>query len=96
MQVAQGLYEGVDIDGETTGLITYMRTDGITMVPEAINEARAMIGKKYGARYVPPSARSIPTTTPPPRKPMKRCVPPASTAPRKSGALSRCRRRQAL
>ncbi|HJT43149.1 MAG TPA: type I DNA topoisomerase [Rhizomicrobium sp.] len=57
MQVAQGLYEGADIDGDTTGLITYMRTDGITMVPEAITEARAMIGKKYGARYVPPSAR---------------------------------------
>ena len=39
MQVAQGLYEGADIDGETVGLITYMRTDGITMVPEAIAEA---------------------------------------------------------
>ena len=57
MQVAQGLYEGADIDGDTTGLITYMRTDGITMVPEAIAEARTMIGKKYGARYVPPSPR---------------------------------------
>jgi len=57
MQVAQGLYEGSDIDGETTGLITYMRTDGITMVPEALGEARAMIGKKYGARYVPASPR---------------------------------------
>ena len=40
MQVAQGLYEGVDIGGETVGLITYMRTDGITMAPEAITEAR--------------------------------------------------------
>jgi DNA topoisomerase-1 len=58
MQVAQGLYEGTDIDGETVGLITYMRTDGITMVPEAINEARDLIGKKYGARYVPSSARA--------------------------------------
>ena len=57
MQVAQGLYEGSDIDGETVGLITYMRTDGITMVPEALAEARAMIGKKYGARYVPASPR---------------------------------------
>ena len=53
MQIAQGLYEGVEIGGETTGLITYMRTDGITMVPEAITEAREVIGKKYGARYVP-------------------------------------------
>src|SRR5689334_1876979 len=57
MQVAQGLYEGVEIGGDTTGLITYMRTDGITMVSEAINEAREVIGKKYGARYVPSSAR---------------------------------------
>ncbi|HEY2011137.1 MAG TPA: type I DNA topoisomerase [Rhizomicrobium sp.] len=58
MQIAQGLYEGTDIDGETVGLITYMRTDGITMVPEAINEARDLIGRKYGARYVPSSARA--------------------------------------
>src|SRR3954468_2184109 len=58
MQIAQSLYEGSDIDGETIGLITYMRTDGITMVPEAINEARSVIGKKYGARYVPSSVRS--------------------------------------
>ncbi len=57
MQIAQGLYEGVEIDGDTTGLITYMRTDGITMVPEAINEARDVIGKKYGARYVPSGPR---------------------------------------
>ena len=57
MQIAQGLYEGTDIEGETVGLITYMRTDGITMVPEAINEARELIGKKYGARYVPSGAR---------------------------------------
>ena len=57
MQVAQGLYEGVEIGGETTGLITYMRTDGITMAPEAITEARSVIGQKYGARYVPQAAR---------------------------------------
>jgi DNA topoisomerase-1 len=57
MQVAQGLYEGVDIGGDTVGLITYMRTDGITMAPEAITEAREVIGSKYGARYVPQTAR---------------------------------------
>jgi DNA topoisomerase-1 len=57
MQVAQGLYEGVEIAGETTGLITYMRTDGVIMVTEAIAEARSMIGQKYGARYVPSAAR---------------------------------------
>ena len=57
MQIAQGLYEGVEIGGDVTGLITYMRTDGITMVPEAVNEARQVIGQKYGARYVPSSPR---------------------------------------
>ncbi len=58
MQIAQGLYEGVEIGGDTTGLITYMRTDGITMVGEAINECREVISKKYGARYVPGSIRA--------------------------------------
>jgi DNA topoisomerase I len=53
MQIAQRLYEGTDIGGETVGLITYMRTDGVTMAGEAIAEARDTIGKRYGARYVP-------------------------------------------
>jgi DNA topoisomerase-1 len=57
MQIAQGLYEGVEIGGETTGLITYMRTDGVTMAPEAIADAREVIGKNYGARYLPARAR---------------------------------------
>ena len=51
--VAQRLYEGVDIGGETVGLITYMRTDGVDMAPEAIAAARRVIGKEYGERYVP-------------------------------------------
>ena len=46
MRLAQRLYEGVEIDGETTGLITYMRTDGIDMAPEAIADVRAMIGRE--------------------------------------------------
>ncbi|TXN25030.1 type I DNA topoisomerase [Methylobacterium sp. WL9] len=53
MRVAQRLYEGVDIGGETVGLITYMRTDGVDMAPEAIKDARSVIGKEYGPRYVP-------------------------------------------
>jgi len=57
MQIAQGLYEGVEIGGESTGLITYMRTDGITMVPEAITDAREVIGKNYGSKYLPSRAR---------------------------------------
>ncbi|MBS0472541.1 MAG: type I DNA topoisomerase [Proteobacteria bacterium] len=57
MQIAQGLYEGIDIGGDTVGLITYMRTDGITMVPEAIAEARDVIGSRYGRNYVPGAPR---------------------------------------
>ena len=57
MQVAQRLYEGVDIGGETAGLITYMRTDGVSMAPEAITAARDAIGDQFGKRYLPESAR---------------------------------------
>ncbi|EJF88752.1 type I DNA topoisomerase [Bartonella tamiae] len=57
MQVAQKLYEGVDIGGETTGLITYMRTDGVQMASEAISEAREAIGQSFGQTYVPEKPR---------------------------------------
>ncbi|MCT7375678.1 type I DNA topoisomerase [Chelativorans salis] len=57
MQVAQRLYEGVDIGGETTGLITYMRTDGVQMAPEALDQARAAVGKTFGDRYLPEKPR---------------------------------------
>jgi len=58
MQVAQGLYEGVEVGGESVGLITYMRTDGVTMDGAAIHEARDMIGERYGKKYVPHSPRA--------------------------------------
>jgi len=57
MQAAQKLYEGIDIGGETVGLITYMRTDGVQSAPEAIDEARTVIAGRYGKDYVPESAR---------------------------------------
>src|SRR5512143_2591301 len=57
MRLAQRLYEGVEIGGETTGLITYMRTDGIDIAPEAIADIRAMLGRNYGKEYVPASPR---------------------------------------
>ena len=57
MQIAQRLYEGVDIGGETAGLITYMRTDGVQMAPEAIDAARKMIGADFGPQYVPEKPR---------------------------------------
>jgi len=57
MQAAQKLYEGVDIGGETVGLITYMRTDGVQTAPEALDEARGVIGGLYGKDYVPEKPR---------------------------------------
>ena len=57
MQVAQRLYEGVDIGGETVGLITYMRTDGVTIEPGAIGDIRSLIETDYAKRYVCPFVR---------------------------------------
>jgi len=57
MRVAQRLYEGVDVGGETAGIITYMRTDGVDMAPEAIADARKVIGREFGDRYVPGAPR---------------------------------------
>jgi DNA topoisomerase-1 len=57
MQVAQRLYEGVEFGGDTVGLITYMRTDGVDLAPEAIAAIRSAIGRDYGDRYVPSSPR---------------------------------------
>ncbi|MCL2470003.1 MAG: type I DNA topoisomerase [Alphaproteobacteria bacterium] len=57
MRLAQQLYEGVDIAGDTVGLITYMRTDGVSLSSEAIEAARQVIGKDFGSSYLPPSPR---------------------------------------
>jgi len=57
MQVAQKLYEGVDIGGTTQGLITYMRTDGVQIAQEAIHAARDYIGSEIGNSYLPDSPR---------------------------------------
>ncbi|QQR69985.1 MAG: type I DNA topoisomerase [Alphaproteobacteria bacterium] len=62
MRLAQRLYEGVEIGGDTVGLITYMRTDSTNMAQEAVASARQMIEKVYGARYVPESPRLYRTT----------------------------------
>ncbi len=57
MRIAQKLYEGVDIGGETVGLITYMRTDGVQLAPEAIGQTRQLIEQRYGANYRPAQPR---------------------------------------
>jgi DNA topoisomerase I len=57
MRLAQQLYEGVDLDGETVGLITYMRTDGVQMAREAVSAIRDHVRKHYGADYLPAAPR---------------------------------------
>jgi DNA topoisomerase-1 len=57
MQIAQRLYEGVDVGEGAAGLITYMRTDGVDLAPEAIVSARKVIAKDFGDAYVPGAPR---------------------------------------
>ena len=57
MQLAQRLYEGVEIDGETTGLVTYMRTDSVNLSNDALTLAREFIEKDFGKQYLPDAPR---------------------------------------
>ncbi|TPG59781.1 type I DNA topoisomerase [Roseomonas nepalensis] len=61
MRLAQQLYEGVDIGGETVGLITYMRTDGVQMSREAIGEIRDHVKEAFGEPYLPAAPREYAT-----------------------------------
>ncbi|HLF58467.1 MAG TPA: type I DNA topoisomerase [Alphaproteobacteria bacterium] len=62
MRIAQRLYEGVDIGGETVGLITYMRTDSVHLSREAMTAARAFIARDFGETYVPEHPRQFRAT----------------------------------
>ena len=55
MKVAQSLYEGVNVGKAVTGLITYMRTDSVTLSKEAVSEMRGYITKTYGPEFLPKS-----------------------------------------
>lgn len=57
MRVAQQLYEGVEVGSETVGLVTYMRTDSVTLANEALSEIRAYVEKRYGADQLPEQPR---------------------------------------
>ncbi|HRD66551.1 MAG TPA: DNA topoisomerase I [Candidatus Competibacter sp.] len=61
MRVAQQLYEGIDTGQGATGLITYMRTDSVNLAQDAIQEIRALIAERYGARNVPTAPRLFKT-----------------------------------
>ena len=57
MRLAQRLYEGANIGGDTVGLITYMRTDGTTLSQDAVNQCRKVIANDYGDKYLPDAPR---------------------------------------
>ena len=57
MRLAQQLYEGVELEGDTVGLITYMRTDGVQMAGEAISAIREHVDGMYGRDYLPVAPR---------------------------------------
>jgi len=57
MRTAQNLYEGIDIGGETVGLITYMRTDSLHLADEALTEIRELIEQRFGKNNLPHEAR---------------------------------------
>ncbi|MCK5478612.1 MAG: type I DNA topoisomerase [Methylococcales bacterium] len=61
MMVAQQLYEGIEVGGETAGLITYMRTDSVNLSEEAVEQLRELIAEKYGKENVPKQPRSFKT-----------------------------------
>ncbi len=58
MQIAQRLYQGIDIEGDTVGLITYMRTDGTQISKDAIEDFRNFIKKMHGKEYLPENPNS--------------------------------------
>ena len=58
MQIAQRLYQGIDIDGDTVGLITYMRTDGTQISKEAIDDFRSFIKNEHGKEFLPENPNS--------------------------------------
>jgi DNA topoisomerase-1 len=58
MQIAQKLYQGIEIEGDTVGLITYMRTDGTNLSADAISDFRNYIKKSYGNEYIPDKANN--------------------------------------
>ena len=58
MRIAQSLYQGIEINGETVGLISYMRTDSIHLSETAISQIRSLITKKYGKKYLPEIPRT--------------------------------------
>jgi DNA topoisomerase-1 len=62
-KLAQDLYEGIEINGQTSGLITYMRTDSVSVSADAITATRDMIGSTFGDKYLPEKPKFYKTKT---------------------------------
>ena len=90
MKTAQRLFEGVDLGGETVGLITYMRTDSVQLSGEALAASRRLIGQRFGERYLPekPRALSRPRPRTPRRRTRRSARPTCSARPQEVGAAS--------
>lgn len=61
MRVAQQLYEGIDVGGESVGLISYMRTDSVSLAGEALADIRGYVAERYGEDHLPPQPRQYKT-----------------------------------
>jgi len=61
MRVAQRLYEGVDVGQGSVGLISYMRTDSVSLATEAVDDLRSIIAERFGADHLPEQARVFKT-----------------------------------
>lgn len=83
MSVAQKLYEGIDIGDGDVGLITYMRTDSVALSTVATDEARTVIGERYGKEYALDEPRVFKNKSKMPRKRTKRSVRPPSAMSRR-------------
>jgi len=81
MRTAQSLYEGVDIGGQTIGLISYMRTDSVSLANEAVAEIRGYISDNFSADYLRPNNRPTRVRPKMRKSRMKRFVRPRSCVP---------------
>ena len=97
MNIAQSLYEGVDLGNEgAEGLITYMRTDSVRVAPEAIDEARSISSRTYGKEFLPPQPKRLSITKKRPRCPRSHPPDQPAASAGKDPAISHSRSIYAL
>ena len=91
MRTAQKLYEGAEIEGEPTGLITYMRTDSVIMSSAAIDEIRSYVEKNIGKEFLPNEPRVYKSKAKNAQE-AHECIRPTniSLSPRENEKISQC------